>query len=124
MFYMFLRISGGFKPLAVPEIQMPKHLLSMRLRQDGLEEDAIVVFTSDHGDMLGSQGELKKPRPRDESIRIPLLIRWPKGLGAIARTNEALIDVIDHQPTLLDLCGLTGGSFFRSRRNVLLAVGL
>jgi arylsulfatase A-like enzyme len=76
------------------------------LRETGLDENTLVVFTSDHGDMLGSQGELKKQRPWEESIRIPLLLRWPIGLGRKGRETDALIDIIDHQPTLLDLCGL------------------
>jgi arylsulfatase A-like enzyme len=92
------------------------------LRQTHLENDTIVIFTSDHGDMLGSQGQLKKQRPWDESIRIPLLIRWPNGLGQASRRCDALIDVVDHQPTLLELCGipldpsLQGQSFAKALR--------
>ncbi len=76
------------------------------LAEQGLEENTIVLFTSDHGDMLGSQGELKKQRPWDESIRIPFLLRYPRGLGPQSRQIHALIDAPDVMPSLLDLAGL------------------
>ena len=46
-----------------------------------MAEDTLFVFTSDHGDMLGSQGEVKKQRPWEESIRVPFLLRWPQRFG-------------------------------------------
>ncbi len=75
------------------------------LRETGLAEDTILVFTSDHGDMLGSQGLFKKQKPFDESIRVPFLLRWPKGLGTTPRTLEAVFTSEDLMPTLLGLCG-------------------
>jgi len=72
----------------------------------GLADNTIVLFTSDHGDMLGSHGLLKKQKPFDESIRVPLLLRWPKGSGVRPRTLEAPINSEDLMPTLLGLCGL------------------
>ena len=42
-------------------------------------ENTIFVFTADHGDMLGSQGQWKKQKPFDESARVPMLVRWPAG---------------------------------------------
>ena len=77
------------------------------LAEAALAEDTIVVFTSDHGDMLGSHGLLKKQKPFDESIRIPLLIRWPKGLGTSARPLPAPINSEDVMPTLLALCAFS-----------------
>jgi len=80
--------------------------LRRTLRETGLEENTLLVFTSDHGDMLGSQGAYKKQRPWDEAIRVPLLVRWPKGLGAKARQLDAPINSEDLMPTLLGLCGV------------------
>lgn len=71
-----------------------------------LDQDTILLFTSDHGDMLGSQGQTKKQRPWDESIRVPFLLRWPALNGRRPRTTDALIDACDIMPTLLGLCGL------------------
>ncbi len=76
------------------------------LREQGIEQETVFVFTSDHGDMLGSQGEVRKQRPWDEAIRVPFLLRYP-GLPAWRpRETEALIDAPDIMPTLLGLCGV------------------
>ena len=75
------------------------------LRECRIENETIVVFTSDHGDMLGSQGQTKKQRPWDESIRVPFLLRWPGVPGWRPRETDALIDAPDIMPTLLGLCG-------------------
>ena len=80
--------------------------LRRTLQDAGLAENTLLVFTSDHGDMLGSQGFYMKQRPYDESIRVPLLMRWPKGLGARARQLDAPINSEDFMPTLLGLCGV------------------
>jgi arylsulfatase A-like enzyme len=80
--------------------------LRRTLQEAGLAENTLLVFTADHGDMLGSQGAYKKQRPYDESIRVPLLIHWPKGLGVKARQLDAPINSEDLMPTLLGLCGV------------------
>lgn len=71
----------------------------------GIAEDTVFVFTSDHGDMLHSQGEVKKQRPYDESIRVPFLLRYPRGLGQTGRKLDTLLNTPDIMPTLLGLCG-------------------
>ncbi len=71
-----------------------------------LADNTILLFSSDHGDMLGSQGQLKKQKPYDESIRVPLLIRWPKGLGKKAKSLAAPLNSEDLMPTLLGLAGV------------------
>ena len=77
------------------------------IHERGIEDDTIFVFTSDHGDMLGSHGHYKKQRPWDESIRVPFLLRYPSLLGREGREVDALIDAPDIMPTLLGLCGLS-----------------
>jgi arylsulfatase A-like enzyme len=76
------------------------------LRESGLAENTILLFSADHGDMLGSQGMIKKQKPFDESIRVPFLLRWPKALGAQGRQLKAPINSEDIMPTLLSLSGL------------------
>jgi arylsulfatase A-like enzyme len=76
------------------------------LRESGLAENTILVFSSDHGDMLGSQGLWKKQKPFDESARVPLLIRWPSGLGTKPRQLSAPFNSEDLMPTLLGLAGV------------------
>jgi arylsulfatase A-like enzyme len=72
------------------------------LDEKGLREDTIVVFTSDHGDMLGSHGEQRKQRPWDESVRVPLLIRYPAAMKG-GRVSDLMINTPDLMPTLLGL---------------------
>jgi arylsulfatase A-like enzyme len=80
--------------------------LLQTLDEKGLREETIVVFTSDHGDMLGSQnGETRKQRPWDEAIRVPLLIRYPAAVKG-GRVSELLINTPDLMPTLLGLSGV------------------
>ncbi len=75
------------------------------LEAHGLKERTIVVFTSDHGDMLLSYGWTRnKGRAEHLSCRVPLLIRWPGRLRP--RTSEMLIGTLDLMPTLLGLMGL------------------
>ena len=74
------------------------------LEASGLSENTIFVFTSDHGDMLYSQGMQRKQKPYDESIRVPFLLRYPKKLRR--RQVDWLINAPDIMPTLLGLCGI------------------
>jgi len=80
--------------------------LCATLRECRIEDDTILAFTSDHGDMHGSQGERKKQRPWDESIRVPFLLRFPAEFGREPRSIDFPIDAPDIMPTLLDLCGI------------------
>jgi len=77
------------------------------LDKAGLAEDTIVVFTSDHGDNLGSHGLVQKGGPNEESIRVPLIVRWPAKEGMADRVEtEHVAGLIDVAPTLLSLCGV------------------
>lgn len=78
--------------------------LMKTLDECGLSENTIVVFSSDHGDMISSQGEQRKQRPWAESARVPFLVRFPDVLTP--GTAKGFIDAPDIMPTLLDLCGL------------------
>lgn len=74
------------------------------LDRTGLAENTIVVFASDHGDNLGSLGLVQKGGPTEESIRIPLVLRYPAAVrpAVAARPVASLVDVA---PTLLELAG-------------------
>lgn len=76
------------------------------LAECGIADNTIFVFTSDHGDMLGSHGNGRKQRPWDESILVPFVVRWPNGLGKTARKLSAPFNTPDIMPTLLGLCGI------------------
>lgn len=74
------------------------------VKASGIEENTVFVFWSDHGDMLGSQGERKKQRPWDESIHVPLLIYYPNRFGGQGRCIDTPINTPDLMPTLLSMC--------------------
>jgi arylsulfatase A-like enzyme len=70
-----------------------------------VDGDTIVVVTSDHGDMLGSQGARLKRKPWEESIRVPGIVRYPRSARG-GRTTDVFLTHVDLAPTLLRLCGL------------------
>ena len=74
--------------------------------EQGLEEDTIVLFTSDHGNCIGSHNEVSKNNHYEESMRIPFLIRWPGKIEP--RQDDLLLSTPDIFPTLLDLMGCSG----------------
>ncbi|GAG00357.1 unnamed protein product, partial [marine sediment metagenome] len=76
------------------------------IKECGIEENTILVFTSDHGDMLYSHGQTKKQKPWDESILVPFLLRYPAELGKKGRTIDMPINTPDIMPTLLGLSGV------------------
>jgi arylsulfatase A-like enzyme len=79
--------------------------LMATLKETGLDQNTILVFTSDHGDMIESQGQKRKQRPWEESARVPMLFRFPSTLGIQPRRVEGTINSEDLMPTLLGLCG-------------------
>jgi arylsulfatase A-like enzyme len=74
------------------------------LKKMGLEDDTIVIYTSDHGSSFGSNGVANKANPFDEAVRVPFLIRWPGHVPA-DKVADNLLGTIDLFPTL---CGLAG----------------
>jgi arylsulfatase A-like enzyme len=76
------------------------------LKETGLAENTLVVFTSDHGDMLHSQGQERKQRPWDESILVPFLLRLPANWGRKPLEIATPFNAPDIMPTLLSLCDL------------------
>ncbi len=75
------------------------------LDQAGLAENTILIYTSDHGSMLGSHQVGGKRQPFEESIRVPFIIRWPGKIPAGVR-NDALFGSIDLMPTVCALAGI------------------
>ena len=80
--------------------------LFQALEQKRIADDTIVVFMSDHGDMMLSQGLTTKLYSWDESIRIPFLVRYPRKLGRSGSRSRRPMNMPDVMPTLLGLAGL------------------
>lgn len=75
------------------------------LRRRGVLDETLVVYSSDHGTMLGSHGHHNKQQPWEESINVPLVMRWGRRLP-IGTESDLLIGLLDYAPTLLGLLGV------------------
>ncbi len=80
------------------------------LETGGLAEDTLVVFTSDHGEMLGDhQLMLKGPMMYEPAVRVPLIMRWPGGIPA-GRTVPDTVQWIDVASTALAAAQVSGAA--------------
>lgn len=79
--------------------------LVAELARQGTLDDTIFIVTSDHGESLGEMNLWEHNHMVNTNLRIPLVMRWPKGLPAGKRV-AAIVDEIDVLPTVCDLMGL------------------
>jgi arylsulfatase A-like enzyme len=85
------------------------------LEESGQREHTVVIFTSDHGEMLGDHGLIQKGcRFYEGLVRVPLVWSWP-GRFAAGLRSEALVELIDKAPTLLELAGLEAPEYMQGR---------
>lgn len=75
------------------------------LDQEGLAENTVVVYASDQGFFLGEHGWFDKRWIFEESLRTPLLVRWP-GVARPGTADEHLVSVLDFAPTFLEAAGI------------------
>lgn len=76
------------------------------LDKQGLRENTIIVFWSDHGYQLGEKGKWSKAGSLwEQGTHIPLLIHDPRAKGNGSRSSR-IVELVDLYPTLVDLCGL------------------
>lgn len=91
------------------------------LQKNGLDNNTIIVYTSDQGFYLGEHGWFDKRFMYEQSLRTPLLIRFPREIPAGSQ-SDALVQNLDFAPTLLDYAGVETpidmqGQSFRSLAN-------
>jgi iduronate 2-sulfatase len=94
-------VSGYFASVAYMDAQVGK--VMQTLRESGLEDRTIVIFTSDHGYHLGEHDFWAKVSLHEESAKVPLIISVP---GKEPTVCNSLTELIDLYPTLSSLCGL------------------
>ncbi|WP_373519347.1 sulfatase [Pricia sp.] len=97
-------LAGYYAHIAALDDMVGKLILN--LKETGQLNNTIIVFTSDHGDLLGSHGAYKKQQPYDESVRVPMLWHIPERLGIATGKKDALLNSEDILPTLLALCDI------------------
>lgn len=104
----------------------------------GLAEDTMVVFCSDHGEMMGDHGLWQKGIPYEASVRIPMLVRYPGRVDA-GVVNDQPVSLLDLAPTFLDvaerdhsgpmphaggsLLGRKGGGLAEQRDDLVVEIG-
>lgn len=78
------------------------------LREEGLLDNTVIGFVSDHGDMLGNHGLFAKYVFYEDSCKVPLIIVPTAGDERLGhhRVDDRLVELRDVMPTLLDYCGL------------------
>ena len=74
------------------------------LEKAGVLDDTIIVFAGDNGSFLGEHGMTDKRTMHEESIRVPMLVRYPRQFKPATVVNQMVLNV-DLAPSLLDLCG-------------------
>ena len=94
-------VGGYFASVAYMDAQVGKVLAA--LKENGLEENTIVIFTSDHGYHLGEHDFWAKVSLLEESTRVPLIIHVPGKKPAVCASFAELLDLY---PTISSLCGL------------------
>ncbi len=76
------------------------------LKNEGLYDKALIIFTADHGEMLGSHSLWQKMCMYEESVRVPLIIKFPSDFSPAIHRSDELVSLIDIWPTLKDYLGL------------------
>lgn len=97
------QIAGYYAAISAIDNQVGRLLQGLKDR--GLDQNTVVLFLSDHGDMLGSHGQRLKRKPWEESIRVPGILRYPAQVKP-GQESDALVSHVDIAPTMLSLCGV------------------
>ncbi len=74
------------------------------LQENNISEDTIIIYTSDHGEMLGDFGIFFKANFYNSAVKVPLMLSYPK-LIEPAQTSDILVGIQDILPTLMSLVG-------------------
>lgn len=75
------------------------------LKQEGIYDDALIVFTADHGEMLGSHMLWQKMCMYEESARVPLIIKMPRSTKPATGHVDQPVSMVDVLPTIMELTG-------------------
>ena len=98
--------AGYYGNITFVDHQVGRLLNHLRLSQPRAYENTLIIFTSDHGDMLGDHHYWRKTYGYEGSARIPFIIRWPKAWGIPGgQVRTEPIELRDVMPTLLDAAG-------------------
>jgi iduronate 2-sulfatase len=85
-------------------------LILQALEETGLNENTVVLFTSDHGYHMGEHGHWQKTTLFENAARVPLIVAGP-GVTARGQVCASPVEMVDFYPTLAELCGLQAPDF-------------
>ncbi|MGI5898449.1 MAG: sulfatase [Christensenellales bacterium] len=95
----YMRLYAGL----VSQVDAGVGRIVQELKELGIYDDTLIIYTSDHGDMQGSHGLRNKCLPHEKSCGVPFLARLPGGVQGIR--SDALVSGIDILPTALEVAG-------------------
>lgn len=78
------------------------------LKEKGMYDEALICFTSDHGDMLGDHHHWRKTYPYEGSVHVPYIVKWPGSAKVAVPAGSRLdypVELRDFLPTFIDLAG-------------------
>ncbi len=75
------------------------------MKERGILDETIVVFTTDHGEYMGEHGLYGKNQLYETAYHVPFLVRWPEKIAAGTRIDR-IVSTVDVQPTLARLMGV------------------
>ncbi len=81
--------------------------LMRSVKNKGISDNTIIIFTTDHGEMAGSHKLIAKTTFYEESSKIPIIIKYPKRIKPKTVVENALVGTIDIMPSLLDLADVS-----------------
>ena len=90
--------------------------------EEGLAENTVVICSSDQGFYLGEHGWFDKRWIFEESLRTPLIVRWP-GVTQAGSVNNRIVSLLDFAETFLDIAGLAAPADMQGRSLVPLCKG-
>ena len=94
------------------------------LKKQGIYDDTLILFTSDHGEMLGSHRLWQKMCMYEESVRTPLFVKFPAADQREKRIIDESVSSVDVLPTLCDYLGLGAAGDFSGKSLMPLLDGL
>jgi len=107
---------GYFASIALLDLEVGRVLAT--LEKKGLKENTLIIFTSDHGDMLGDHNLLVKGAFfYDPCVKVPLIIRWPQimdGMSIRGKRAHYLVQLHDLTATMLSAAGISSEESRRS----------
>lgn len=84
------------------------------LDSESIADDTLIIYTTDNGFFLGEHGWYDKRFMYEPSLRLPLVIRYPR-LGAAGQVSSELVQNIDIAPTILDIAGVPVPPYMQGR---------